>query len=278
MIYPSGERKGTAFAIRYVRWLMESEITVAAGPDAFALLVAVVMTEDRVFYNFPPNFYNEQLCRASGIGSIPALIRARSKAIELGLLAYQAGAKRRPGIYFVSGFHNDSLQNRELFSNDSLPKAQLSVSESETKAPPSIPIPIPIPIPKPDDAEFNSWVDWWNSLADEGLVHAGVRKTSNLQNKFRAAMQNGDLRESLQDRSVIEQRIRESDFLRGSWFTLPKLFGGKNKTGEWILHKVIDGGYAKMYGEQPHGASTAFKFDGGRKTKGELDWEGILSK
>lgn len=133
MNYP--ERQ-SLFALHYVKWLIDSGTTAEAGPDAFALLVAIVMREDEVRYSREVNFYNEQLCRHSGIGSVPALVRARKRAVELGLLHYETGAKRRPGRYFVCGFPNDSLR-----------KAEGKRKESEKKAPPSTPDPIPIPNP-----------------------------------------------------------------------------------------------------------------------------------
>jgi len=132
--YPSAERQSCGYAIRYIKWLVESETTVEAGPDAFALLTAVAIAEDRLHYSRPPNFYNEQICRHSGIGSLPALIRARNRAIDLGLLHYSPAAKRRPGTYFVCGFPNDSLR-----------KAEGIRKESGRNPTPSIPLPLPVP-------------------------------------------------------------------------------------------------------------------------------------
>jgi hypothetical protein len=133
--YPT-DRKSCGYSIRYIRWLMHSGISSEIGPDAFALLVAVVMTEDEIHYQRPPNFYNEQLANRCGIStnSKHALIRARRIAIDAGLLWYEPGAKRRPGRYFVIGF-----------SADSTPKVNRMCTESEPNVNPSIPIPIPIP-------------------------------------------------------------------------------------------------------------------------------------
>jgi hypothetical protein len=115
---------------------MHSGTASEIGPDAFALLVAVVMTEDEIHYQRPPNFYNEQLANRCGIStnSKHALIRARQIAIDAGLLWYEPGAKRRPGRYFVIGF-----------SADSTPKVNRMCTESEPNVNPSIPIPLPIP-------------------------------------------------------------------------------------------------------------------------------------
>ncbi len=133
--YPT-DRKSCGYSIRYIRWLMHSGTASEIGPDAFALLVAVVMTEDEIHYQRPPNFYNEQLANRCGIStnSKHALIRARQIAIDAGLLWYEPGAKRRPGRYFVIGF-----------SADSTPKVNRMCTESEPNVNPSIPIPLPIP-------------------------------------------------------------------------------------------------------------------------------------
>lgn len=126
--YPKRE---PMYALRYVKWLSYSDAAREIGPDAFALLTAVAIVEDDIRYHRAPTFYNDQLARACGIGSEPALIRARKRAIEAGLLVYVPGAKRRPGRYFTYGFPNESLA-----------KAKLSVSESEALH--SYPSPIPL--------------------------------------------------------------------------------------------------------------------------------------
>jgi hypothetical protein len=114
--------------------------------------------------------------------------------------------------------------------------------------PPPIPIPVPIPNPIDDDAsDFSIWVDWWNGLATEKLVHAGVRKTSTLEKKFKSAMKNAELRDLL-NRDEIEKQIRQSEFVRGSWFTLSKLLGAKNKSGDLILESLLNGAYSKRFG------------------------------
>jgi len=146
-MYP-GERQSTShFGLRYIKWLSDSGIAMEVGPDAFALLVAVVTQEDTLRYLRAPNFYNDQLSMRCGIGSEPALIRARKRAIDNGLLFYSAGAKRRPGIYFVTGFTNDSFANPERIRSESVANAEGIRSESFAMRLPSTPIPIPIPIP-----------------------------------------------------------------------------------------------------------------------------------
>lgn len=134
--YPSAQRQRCQYAIRYIRWLSDSGAAMEIGPDAFAVLVAVASMEDEIHYSRRPNFFNEQLQNRCGIGSEPALIRARKLAIEAGLLDYEPGAKRRPGYYFTTGFPNESLAKPDSltipygFPNDSLTDSKRIVSES----------------------------------------------------------------------------------------------------------------------------------------------------
>ena len=147
------------FALHYVRWLIDSGAVNAAGPDAFALLVAVAMREDAIFYLRAPNYTTKQITREAGFGSEPALIRARKRAVRLGLLEYTPGAKRRPGTYFVSGFTNESLENREEYPNESLENAsgmrQECVENASGKRHPPYPTPtLPDPTPKKERSRF----------------------------------------------------------------------------------------------------------------------------
>lgn len=136
MSYPGTERQNCGFAIRYLRWLSTSGAVNEIGPDAFALIVAVVLTEDEVFYQRAPNFFDSQLMSRCGIHSKPALIRAKRRAVNAGLLVYEPGAKRRPGVYFVSGnvsgFGNDSLPEAKRKRTNSVPNPIRKRNENDT--------------------------------------------------------------------------------------------------------------------------------------------------
>ena len=67
------------FALHYIKWLADSCTVQEIGPDAFALLVAVVTKEDDTRYQRAVNFFNEQLAERCGIVSVHALTRARNK-------------------------------------------------------------------------------------------------------------------------------------------------------------------------------------------------------
>ena len=134
MEYPAAARAERQYAVKYLRWLFHAGAAQEIGPDATALLAAVVTMEDEFFYQRPPNFFNPQLMSRCGMLSEHAFIRARTIAIGAGLLSYEPGAKRSPGRYFVLGY---SAQNAE--------KARRKPGESQEKASPSIPIPIPEP-------------------------------------------------------------------------------------------------------------------------------------
>lgn len=106
-------KRDSMFAIKYLRWLCDSGAANEVGPDAIAVLAAVVTLEDELHYSRAPNFFNEQLQRRCGIVSIHALIRARTRAVNAGLLHYEPASKRNPGTYFVCGFHAQSARKAE---------------------------------------------------------------------------------------------------------------------------------------------------------------------
>jgi hypothetical protein len=140
------------FALHYVRWLIDSGINVRIGPEGFALLVAVAMREDAIFYYRAPDFYNPQLLSASGIGSDSTLNRVRKRLVKEGLLYYVQGEKGVPGIHFVTGF---PVNLNEQSDGESGTKAIRKRYESDTKPLASIPFPIPSdPTPKKERSRF----------------------------------------------------------------------------------------------------------------------------
>lgn len=134
MEYPSQDRQNCNYAIRYVRWLVDSGRVNQIGPDAFAVLVAVVTMEDQLFYERAPDFWREQLLSRCGIKSVHSLITARQRAIDAGLLFHKQGTKSVPGVYFTMGFRSDSVRN-----------AHRKRTECEQNNATSSPIPKPIP-------------------------------------------------------------------------------------------------------------------------------------
>lgn len=100
------------------------------------------------------------------------------------------------------------------------------------------------------DPELRDWLRWWNSLKGELLVPAGVNEEEPSQGVVKAwkrvkrhTKDGRQLRKLLADRDAIEREIRASSFLRQGWFRLEKLFGGTNREGEFVLAKLLDGGY-----------------------------------
>jgi len=133
MVYPSQERQGCGYAIRYVRWLLDSGRVNQVGPDSFALLVAVVTMEDQLHYERAPDFWRDQLLNRCGMKSIHSLIAARQRAVDAGLLHYTPGSKSVPGVYFTLGFRALCAQ-----------KADRIPTESRQNTATSKPIPLPI--------------------------------------------------------------------------------------------------------------------------------------
>lgn len=100
------------------------------------------------------------------------------------------------------------------------------------------------------DSELRDWLRWWNSLHADRIVSSGVTEEEPSRGVLTAwkrvqqqTKEGRRLRALLADRDAIEREIRTSTFLREAWFRLEKLLGGKNRDGEWIVQKIIDGGY-----------------------------------
>ncbi|TWU24901.1 hypothetical protein Pla52o_11970 [Novipirellula galeiformis] len=169
------------YAMRYIRWISESGISHEIGVNGFAVLVAVVAMEDELRYSRPPNFYNDQLARRCGLASEHALIRARKRCEAEGLLVYERGAKRNPGVYYVTGFTAPSAVKAKATDQDSLRLAQGNRRHSAAKAAPSIPSPMPMPKKKPEptfdpakmdlpfssDAFREAWIDFCDMRREE---------------------------------------------------------------------------------------------------------------
>lgn len=153
MIYPPERQDSPAFAIQYAKWLFVSGAAAEVGPDATALLMAVVTLEDEFRYQRAPNFFNAQLMARCGIASEHALNRARQRAIDAGLLVYIPAKKRSPGRYFVDGFPEFSLRKTQGKRGESEEKVRGKRGESEEKARPSNPSPSPNPSPNKSDGE-----------------------------------------------------------------------------------------------------------------------------
>lgn len=242
------------FALHYIKWLADSYIVQEVGPDAFAVLVAVVTKEDDLHYQRPVNFYNGQLSERCGIVSVHALIRARTKAVEAGLLEYEPAAKRRPGRYFVCGFHAQSAGKAE-----GIPK------ESGRNPQPSIPNPNPNPntstlscASEADaDQELSQWIEFWNALKADGLVKAGTatKPSTGVIAGWKRFKRSAEVRELLSDKEAIRKAIEKSEFVRKSWFTLGKLLGGKNPEGEYIAQRLFDGCYTESNPQKPRSAN-----------------------
>lgn len=94
--------------------------------------------------------------------------------------------------------------------------------------------------------DLAEWLVWWNELHAEGLVSAKVdpnKPSMGVQAGWKRVSASAALRDLLKDRAALADQIRNSSFCREEWFRIERLFGGKNKDGEWIIQKLLDGGY-----------------------------------
>ena len=276
------------FAAKVIRILTRSAAAQELGPNVCWMLSVIVGQEDSpaVRYSRPVTYYFEQLMPLCGFRSPKQLRAAITKAVETGWLEYTPGAKGRPGRFRVQ--IPDELADVEPYGCDeSDPPAngrpdEKCVSESEANRAPKTKcvseseveaemkrapkrkrkgnpfLPVPNPIPKQEAAsasdavpdEALSWITWWNRLKAEGLVHAkvSVNPSRGVVTGVKRLRGSKELRELLSDRDRVERAIRQSDFVRGSWFTLPKLLGGTNKEGDYVAAKLLSGGYEQSNG------------------------------
>lgn len=103
--------------------------------------------------------------------------------------------------------------------------------------------------------ELSAWISMWNRLKAESFVATAVdadRPSRVVISKFNAGRKSAELRKLLADRDAIEKAIRASEFCKEPWFTLPKLLGGKNRTGEWIAQNLLEGAYVNRRPGKPN--------------------------
>ena len=107
------------------------------------------------------------------------------------------------------------------------------------------------------DGQLREWSRWWNALREEGLVSAGVNKerpSSAIRRAWKRCQRSSEVRELLAQRDALEDRIRKSTFCREGWFRLEKLLGAKNRDGELIVRKLLEGGYVSNRRGEAEGA------------------------
>ena len=94
--------------------------------------------------------------------------------------------------------------------------------------------------------ELARLIGWWNSLKSEGLVQSGVTAdppSEAVRRGWSRVQRSALLREKLADVEKLTSAIRRASFCREGWFRLEKLLGGKNRESEYIVVKLLDGGY-----------------------------------
>ncbi len=143
---PQAEPRGypqrdSHFAHRFTRLLTKTAAAQEIGPEGTWMLTVIVHQEDAKRYKGAVTFYNTQLMPLCGIGSDRRLFQVRDRLVEAGWLHYEAGAKRRPGKYWVlvpddlSDASDAPVDERhEFFSCESQEKAKRNRRESEEKA------------------------------------------------------------------------------------------------------------------------------------------------
>lgn len=101
-------------------------------------------------------------------------------------------------------------------------------------------------VPRPD--ELKTVLDWWNGLAERGLVPAAVnasKPSKEIVAAWRVFLKDAELQEMMADLGAVGDAIEASSFCRKGWFVLPKLLRGSTNGDKtvMILRKLLQGGY-----------------------------------
>ena len=99
--YPSAERQGKFFGLKFCKLLSKTAAANEIGADAVVLLMVVALKEDSKEYTAAPDYWNHQLMPLCGIASPKRLVKARNRAVEAGWLHYEQGGKGKVGRYWV---------------------------------------------------------------------------------------------------------------------------------------------------------------------------------
>lgn len=146
------------------------------------------------------------------------------------------------------------LQNRviahfRLFGAESLARVDDAVAPNEQ--------PPVIPTKKGDKARRNKaakmdkpdelcrWCEWWNELQDDGLAKTRVKPDEPNKATIKAwkrSQRDTEARDALTDRAALRKAFEDTPFAQGR-FTLPQLLGGRNKDGELIAQRLLNGEY-----------------------------------
>jgi len=121
------------------------------------------------------------------------------------------------------------------------------------------------------DSDLLEWIKFWNSLKSKNLVAVGAstKPSKGILHGWKRVANSNELQTLLCDRNALEAKIRDSSFLHeATWFSLPKLFGGKNSDGEYIAQKLMDGGYVSSGSSKLRSANVGagVTFDPARST------------
>jgi len=265
-------KRDQCFAHKYCRLLTKSAAAQDLGPEVCWLLTVIAHQEDAAYYKRAVTFYNEQLMPLLGIGGRSRLVHARRRAVDKGWLHYEPGAKGVPGKYWTlvpeayadmpdgPCDESDAILNQDD-NSDSVPNQDGNQDgkqdgnqdgNQDGKPAPFFPSPPPNPTPKESVAQNATpanlllMIDGWNSLRAEGLVEAAARRdppAKAVLNGWKRLKREPELRDCFEDIPALLEAIRRATFChRAGWFTLAKLFG-KNRDGELIARKILDGGY-----------------------------------
>lgn len=103
--------------------------------------------------------------------------------------------------------------------------------------------------------ELEKLIGWWNDLRGKSLVPAGVKSDPPLSEAvvrgWSRVQHSALLREKLADLERLTSEIEAAPFCREGWFRFEKLLGARNRDGEFIVVKLLEGGYRNGLAEKP---------------------------
>lgn len=202
------------------------------------------------YRNVPLPLFNGYLTELQRLGFI-----VRYKAGDLPLIQVVNFKKHQTPHNTEKASELPAPQDVPILALDNGELTQAKRSDSLNLIPDSLNL-----IPEEERAPFGGcppdllpWLEWWNGLRAEGLTSSGVETSPPSKAILKAwarVQRTKELREMFCDRSRIEKAIRESDFvIRAQWFRLERLLGGCNRDGEFIIRKLLDGGYSDTNGK-----------------------------
>lgn len=183
LLYAAYPERPKLFALVYQDQLMAARAIRTIGTDGFALLIKIVLTEDRLWYRRPPDFWNSEL--AADLGwSEDKLDRVRKKLCAMGLLHYDREHSREAGVYWVlvPAWMAPPEVTRDADGSPAPVRGIMredvrGIMREDMRNLPKALIPIPNPTPTPPPPETPTAASAWAAVEQE-MARLGIGETA----------------------------------------------------------------------------------------------------